>query len=50
MSPGMALRLGRFFGNGTELWMGMQTRFDLWGVENDPEALREARRIEPALA
>lgn len=50
MSPEMALRLGRFFGNGTELWMGMQTRFDLWGVENDPEALREARRIEPAHA
>jgi hypothetical protein len=46
----MALRLGRFFGNGTELWMGMQTRFDLWGIENDPEALREARRIEPGLA
>lgn len=50
MSPEMALRLGRFFGNGTELWMGMQTRFDLWGVENDREALREAGRIEPALA
>lgn len=49
MSPEMALRLGRFFGNGTELWMNMQTRYDLWGVENDPAAQREAGKVEPAL-
>ena len=49
MSPEMALKLGRFFGNGTELWMNLQTRYDLWGVENDPEALREAAEVEPAL-
>lgn len=50
MSPEMALKLGRFFGNGTELWMTMQTRFDLWEVENDPEALRDAEKVEPVLA
>ena len=49
MSPEMALKLGRFFGTGTELWMNLQTRYDLWGVENDPEALREAAEVEPAL-
>jgi plasmid maintenance system antidote protein VapI len=46
----MALKLGRFFGNGTEIWMNMQTRFDLWGVENDQEALRDAEKVEPVLA
>jgi len=43
----MALRLGRFFGNGTELWMNMQTRYACWQVEHDPAALREAERVEP---
>ena len=50
MSPEMALKLGRFFGNGTEIWMNMQTRYDLWGVENDPVALREAEQIETSSA
>lgn len=50
VSPEMALRLGRFFGNGTDLWMNMQTRYDQWRIENDPDALREAERIEPAVA
>jgi addiction module HigA family antidote len=26
----MALRLGKFFDNGAELWAGMQTDYDLW--------------------
>jgi len=47
VSPRMALRLGRFFGNGTDLWMTMQARFDRWQVEHDREALRAAGRIEP---
>lgn len=47
VSPEMALRLGRFFGNGTDLWLEMQTRHDRWEVEHDPDALREARRVRP---
>lgn len=47
VSPEMALKLGRFFGNGTELWMNMQTRYDRWEVEHDPEALRAAERVRP---
>lgn len=47
VSPKMALKLGRFLGNGTELWMNMQTRYDQWEVEHDPKALREAHRVEP---
>lgn len=50
VSPEMALKLGRFFGNGTELWMNMQTRFDLWSVEHDAAALRDAEKVEPAPA
>lgn len=31
--PNIALRLGRFLGNGPELWLTMQQRFDLWCCE-----------------
>ena len=47
VSPEMALKLGRFFGNGTELWMTMQARYDQWVVEHDPEALRAADQVKP---
>jgi addiction module HigA family antidote len=47
ISAEMALKLGRFFGNGTELWLNMQTRYDRWEVEHDGRALRAAERIEP---
>lgn len=50
VSPEMALKLGRFFGNGTELWMDMQARYDYWEVEHDALAVREAERIEPVSA
>jgi len=26
----MALRLGKFCGNGPDLWLGMQNAYDLW--------------------
>jgi addiction module HigA family antidote len=46
VSPEMALRLGKFFGNGPELWIGMQTDHDLWRAR---EALApELAKIEPA--
>jgi addiction module HigA family antidote len=49
VSPERALRLGRFFGNATELWLSMQTRYDRWEVEHDPQVLREAERVEPVM-
>lgn len=49
VSPEMALRLGRFFGNGPDLWLNMQTRFDRWHAEHDAETRREVARIEPAV-
>ena len=30
----MALRLGRFCGNGPELWLRMQQAFDLWEAQS----------------
>lgn len=30
VSPEMALRLGKFLGNGPDLWIRMQTALDLW--------------------
>lgn len=48
VSPEMALRLGRFFGNGPELWINMQAQYDLWRVTRDPDALRAAEGVEPA--
>lgn len=50
VSPEMALRLGRFFGNGTEIWVNLQARYDRWEIEQDPQALREADRVRPVHA
>lgn len=33
VSPEMALRLGRFCGNGPGLWLRMQQAYDLWAAE-----------------
>jgi addiction module HigA family antidote len=33
VSPELALRLGAFLGNGPQLWMEMQSRYDLWQAE-----------------
>lgn len=33
VSPEMAVRLGRFCGNGSGLWLRMQVAYDLWHAE-----------------
>ncbi|MFO1135252.1 MAG: HigA family addiction module antitoxin [Rhodoblastus sp.] len=33
ISPEMALRLGKFCGNGPEVWLRMQAGYDLWHAE-----------------
>jgi len=33
VSPEMALRLGRFCGNGAGLWLRLQVAHDLWRAE-----------------
>lgn len=45
VSPAMALRLSRLFGNSAELWLDAQRAVDFWDAK---QALRsEIERIEP---
>ena len=39
VSPEMAVRLSRVFGNSPESWMGHQVAYDLWQVEQHVEDL-----------
>ena len=43
VSPEMAVRLGKFCGNGPELWLRMQAAYDLWHAEKRLRA--EVKRI-----
>jgi len=42
----MALRIGKFAGNGPELWLRMQQAYDLWHLKRRMEG--ELSKIEPA--
>lgn len=33
ISPELALRLGKFLGNGPAIWLRMQQKYDLWEAE-----------------
>lgn len=35
ITPEMALRIGRFSGNGPDLWLRMQQAHDLWRLERE---------------
>jgi antitoxin HigA-1 len=48
VSSATALRLGRYFGNGAELWLDMQKSYDLWITEK--LLLPELNRIIPLKA
>jgi addiction module HigA family antidote len=48
ISPEMALRLGKFCGNGPHLWIRMQEAYDLWQAEK--RIARDIERIETASA
>jgi antitoxin HigA-1 len=43
ITPEMALRLGKFCGNGPDLWISMQTGYDLWRAERN--LVQELRKI-----
>lgn len=45
VSPEMALRLGRLFGNSPEFWLNAQQAVDLWHAERAIE--KEVARIKP---
>ena len=48
VTPAMALRLGKFFGNGPEFWLNLQRDHDLRTLE--PKMREELGAIEPAAA
>jgi addiction module HigA family antidote len=45
VSPEMALRLGRLFGNSPEFWLNAQRAVDLWDAAQSIK--REVARIKP---
>ncbi len=47
ITPQMALRIGRFAGNGPGLWLRMQQNYDLWQAEQQMK--EELSKIEPVL-
>jgi addiction module HigA family antidote len=48
VSPEMALRLARLFGNSPEFWLNAQRAIDLWDAEQAIE--EDVRRIKPLSA
>jgi antitoxin HigA-1 len=48
VTAAMALRLGRFCGNGPELWLNMQQACDLWAARREIGA--EVKNIKTAQA
>ena len=48
VTPAMALRLGKFFGNGPEFWLNLQRDYDLRTLE--PKMKSELDAIEPVAA
>lgn len=41
VTPNLALRLGKLFGDGPEVWLRMQMEHDLWAVRKDNAAIIE---------
>jgi addiction module HigA family antidote len=46
VSPEMALRLGKFCGNGPDIWLSMQQAYDLWHASK--KVGRDVSRIKTA--
>ena len=47
-TPAMALRLGKFFGNGPDFWLNLQREYDLRTLE--PQMAEELAAIETVAA
>ena len=49
VTPGTALRLGKYFGNTPAFWMNLQLRWDLYHAQQtEAKALRKIRRVRKA--
>jgi antitoxin HigA-1 len=49
VTPEMALRLGKLFGNGPELWLGMQQAHDLWCARRQLAGILDGIETVPAV-
>ncbi|WP_300672746.1 HigA family addiction module antitoxin [Desulfoluna sp.] len=49
VSPDMALRLSRAFDTTPELWLNLQTKYDLWIAEHASDTWRLVKSISPKL-
>lgn len=45
LSPQMAVKLGRLFGNSSQFWMNLQEHVNLWDAEH--ELAEELKEIQP---
>ena len=51
VSPAVAVRLGKLFGDGAEVWVRMQGAYDTWHAERDLAAeIRKMRTLKAAAA
>jgi addiction module HigA family antidote len=49
VTPGTALRLGKYFGNTPAFWMNLQLRWDLYHAQqSEANALSKIRRVRKA--
>jgi antitoxin HigA-1 len=48
VTPAMALRLGKFFGNGPDFWLNLEREYELRTLE--PKMAEELAAIEPVAA
>lgn len=49
VSPSMALRLSRLFGNSAEFWLNLQRAVDLWdAMQSTGKDLRRIKTMDPA--
>jgi addiction module HigA family antidote len=47
VSPEVAVRLGKAFGDGPNAWLGMQAAFDAWHAEREVD-VRGVKRLQAA--
>jgi addiction module HigA family antidote len=51
VSPAVAVRLGKLFGDGAEVWVRMQGAYDTWRAERElADEIRRIPRLKPAAA
>ena len=51
VSPAVAVRLGKMFGDGAEVWVRMQGAYDTWRAERElAQEIKKIPRLKPVAA